>query len=296
MRQIFNNSKKDKMDKKEYIVKQLHRTHNKKFENYCITRIWHILNDLDIKIVTQQYIVRPSGYALADLYFPQFKLIVEIDEEQHLGHKLEDSIRDKDVINAVNFEIYRIDTSKSLEEIHLKIDNLLKKIRKMKKHNFVKWDYEDEFNPQKYIDKGYIDIEDNAMFRTHKDVYNCFGYNYKSNVQQCGVNHKRNEKVRIWCPKLYKNNKWVNEISYDEKIIYESSTDYKENEEYLEKALKDTRINRYVFAHSKDNLGRVLYRFKGAYRLDREKTLELRKNVWIRYSTRVKTINNKENS
>lgn len=238
MRQIFNNCKKDKMDKKEYIVKQLHRTHNKKFENYCITRIWHLLNDLDIKIMTQQYIVRPSGYALADLYFPQFKLIVEIDEEQHLGHKLEDSIRDKDVINAVDFEIYRIDTSKSLEEIHLKIDNLLKKIRKMKKHNFVKWDYEDEFNPQKYIDKGYIDIEDNAMFRTHKDVYNCFGYNYKSNVQQCGLNHKRNEKVRIWCPKLYKNNKWINEISYDEEIIYESSVDLEENKNHIEKTLK----------------------------------------------------------
>lgn len=132
MRQIFNNSKKDKMDKKEYIVKQLHRTHNKKFENYCITRIWHLLNDLDIKIVTQQYIVRPSGYALADLYFPQFKLIVEIDEEQHLGHKLEDSIRDKDVINAVNFEIYRIDTSKSLEEIHKKIDEIVKVIKTKK--------------------------------------------------------------------------------------------------------------------------------------------------------------------
>lgn len=296
MRQIFNNSKKDMMDKKEYIVKQLHRTHNKKFENYCITRIWHLLNDLDIKIVTQQYIVRPSGYALADLYFPQFKLIVEIDEEQHLGHKLEDSIRDKDVINAVNFEIYRIDTSKSLEEIHKKIDEIVKVIKTKKQKNFVKWDYEDEFNPQKYIDKGYIDIEDNAMFRTHKDVYNCFGYHYKSNVQQCCLNNKTNEKVRIWCPKLYKNNKWINEISYDEEIIYESSVDLEENKNHIEKTLKEKRNERYVFAHSKDNLGRVLYRFKGAYRLDKNKTIELQKTVWVRYSTCVKTINNKENS
>lgn len=283
-----NTTSKNKIDKKEFIIKQLHRTHNKKFENYVITRIWHQLDDLDVKIITQQYIVRPTGFALADLYFPQFKLIVEVDEEQHLGNKLQDNIRDKDVINAVNFEIYRIDTSKSLEEIHLQIDTLLKKIRKMKKHNFVKWDYEDEFNPQKYIDKGYIDIEDNAMFRTHKDVYNCFGYNYKANVQQCGINHKTNKNVKLWCPKLYKNNKWINEISLDENTIYESSTDYKENEEHIEKALKDTRTDRYVFAHSKDNLGRVLYRFKGAYRLNRKKTLELRKNVWERYATRIK--------
>lgn len=35
MRQIFNNSKKDKMDKKEYIVKQLHR---KREEVYNCTK------------------------------------------------------------------------------------------------------------------------------------------------------------------------------------------------------------------------------------------------------------------
>jgi cytochrome c553 len=43
------------LNKKDYIVKQLKRTYKKEYENYVITRIWHLLNDLNIKIITQQY-------------------------------------------------------------------------------------------------------------------------------------------------------------------------------------------------------------------------------------------------
>lgn len=278
------------LDKKEYIIKQLHRTHNKKYENYVITRIWHLLNDLDIKIITQQYIVRPNGYALADLYFPQFNLIVEVDEEQHLGNKLKDNIRDRDVINAVNFKIIRIDTTQNIQHIHTQIDKLIELIKSIKKDNFIKWNYEDEFNNKKYIEKGFIDTKDNAMFRTQKDVYNCFGFNYEANVQRCAVNHKIIENVKIWNPKLYKHNEWINEISLDEKTIYEKNINYKKNLEHINEVINDTRNIRYVFAHSKDNLGRILYRFKGAYKLNIDKTIKLQKTAWELISTRVETI------
>ena len=152
------------LDKKDYIIKQLHRTHNKKYENYVITRIWHLLNDIDIKIITQQYIVRPSGYALADLYFPQFDLVVEVNESYHLKRKELDNIREKDIVNAVNFKVKVIDTSKDINSIHKQIDDLVDFVNTLKKKGFKKWDYENEFNNKQYIDKGYIDVKTPALF------------------------------------------------------------------------------------------------------------------------------------
>lgn len=45
------------MRKYQFIKKQLEKTHKKNDENYVVTRIWHGLNSLDIKMITQQYIV-----------------------------------------------------------------------------------------------------------------------------------------------------------------------------------------------------------------------------------------------
>jgi len=71
------------MDKKEYIIRQLGRTKNKRYESYVVTRIVHLLNDFSIKFVTQQYVSRPEGRALTDLFFPQFGIHIEVDEGQH---------------------------------------------------------------------------------------------------------------------------------------------------------------------------------------------------------------------
>lgn len=294
------------LDKKNYIVKQLYRTHNKKYENYVITRIWHLLNDLDIKIITQQYIVRHNdlimpdgkvrkkGYALADLYFPQFSLIVEVDEEHHLGQKLEDEKRKSDIVNSVNFQIENIDTTKDIEEIHKKVSQLVGLIIRLKERDenmavFKKWDYESEFDNQQYIDKGYIDVEDNAIFRKSIDACNCFGLNLTF-FMRGGVHHPLKDNVHIWFPKLYKHKEWNNQISLDENTIYEKNIYPEKNKEEITKRLNSSRNIRYAFVHSKDNIGRTLYRFKGEYTLNREKTIELQKAVWERTNTRVETI------
>ncbi|MEH6917512.1 phosphoribosylaminoimidazole carboxylase, partial [Priestia megaterium] len=65
------------MNKYDYIKRQLAKTNKKNDENYIITRIWHLLDNYDIKINTQQYVVRSNKhqkveYGLIDLYFPQF--------------------------------------------------------------------------------------------------------------------------------------------------------------------------------------------------------------------------------
>jgi hypothetical protein len=64
---------------------------------------------MDIKFVTQQYVKRPEGIALTDLYFPQLKIHVEIDEGQHFlkdgTRVLQDKIREADIINATGHVI-----------------------------------------------------------------------------------------------------------------------------------------------------------------------------------------------
>ena len=75
------------MNKYDYIKSQLWRARNKRDENYVINRFWHKLDLPDVKIVTQQYVTRPDGHALTDMYLPQFNLHVEVDEPHHLNQE-----------------------------------------------------------------------------------------------------------------------------------------------------------------------------------------------------------------
>ena len=70
--------------KLEYVTRLFEKTNNKKIENYVITRLWHKLDNVDIKMVPQQYVSRDnSKYALTDIYFPQFGICVEVNEPAH---------------------------------------------------------------------------------------------------------------------------------------------------------------------------------------------------------------------
>lgn len=55
-----SNSTVNKMDKLEFISRRLAKAENKKYEHYVVTRIWHLLDNTQIKLVTQQYVTRPS--------------------------------------------------------------------------------------------------------------------------------------------------------------------------------------------------------------------------------------------
>ena len=48
-------------EKREYLIKTLSRTKRKDYENYVIGAIWHRLNNLEIKPVSQQYVKRSDG-------------------------------------------------------------------------------------------------------------------------------------------------------------------------------------------------------------------------------------------
>jgi very-short-patch-repair endonuclease len=280
------------MNKLEFICRQLSRAENKTFEHYVVTRIWHLLNDTDLKFITQQYVVRPEGRALTDMYFPQLHKHIEIDEGHHKMQIQSDKIREADIINATGHEVLRVDATQSLEGINLTIDNIVTQLKtaKINKVDFTPWDFEAEQNPATYISRGYIDLKDDVAFRTMVDAANCFGNTYKpKGIWTGGAKHPKESGKFIWFPKLYKNGRWNNSISDDENTITEIYLDEKIAQQHVQKAIKDAHIKRIVFARVKSPLGDIMYRFKGEYELDLERTNSTSGIVLKRINQRVRT-------
>lgn len=288
------------MDIKEYVIKQLGRVKNKPRESYVVTRVIHKLDDLEIKFVTQQYVSRPNGvWALTDLYFPQFGVHLEVDEEHHFSEEavVKDKVREADIVNVTNHQIVRINVTgdQSLQDINLAIDQLIKLIKSLKndaisKDDFTPWDIEAELNPQTYINRGYIKLDDDVAFRTIKDACNCFGHDYVG-YQRAGASHP-DPAILLWFPKLYENKEWDNSISADEceitercKIPERAALHFDEHVNQRGK-YKSVRI---VFARVVGSLGDVLYRFRGQYELDFAASSPEKGLIWRRVSTRVST-------
>lgn len=280
------------MNKLEFICRQLSRAENKTFEHYVVTRIWHLLNDTDLKFITQQYVVRPEGRALTDMYFPQLHKHIEIDEGHHKMQIQSDKIREADIINATGHEVLRVDVTQSIEIINSTIDDIVSKLKiaKTDKADFKPWDFEAEQNPATYISRGYIDLKDDVAFRTMVDAANCFGNTYKpKGIWTGGAKHPKESGKFIWFPKLYKNGKWDNAISDDENTITEMCLDEKIAQPHIQKAIRDVHIKRIVFARVKSPLGDIMYRFKGEHELDLERTNSTNGTVLKRTNERVKT-------
>lgn len=294
--------------KAEYISRTLARAHNKDWENYVIMRIWHKLNRPDVKFVTQQYVARPTGHALVDLYLPQLKIFIEVDEPPHQLNKPRDDIRENDIVKATRdiinlsddkpFERIRISESKddeppiiNIEKINEQCDNLVAQIRRRIRklgNDFKPWDNSEE-DPQTYIKRGEISLVDNVAFRTCKDAANCFGHKYK-NFQRGITNHSYRKDTSIWFPKLYSHGEWENEISPDGTMIRERNTDEEKNRNQIRRWLDDPRNTRIVFAQGKDALGILRYRFKGVFKLDRKETMKEQCAVWKKIADVVDTV------
>lgn len=286
------------MNKLEFICRQLSRAQNKTFEHYVVTRIWHLLNDTEVKFITQQYVVRPEGRALTDMYFPQLHMHIEIDEEFHKMQIQSDKIREADIINATGHEILRVDARQSLDAINSAIHDIVEKLKIARKDrlNFKPWNFEAEQDPATYITRGYIDLKDDVAFRTMVDAANCFGNTYKpKGIWTGGAKHPKEVGKFIWFPKLYKNGKWDNWISDDENTIKEKCLDENIAQIQIKNATKDFDVKRIVFARVKSPLGDIMYRFKGEYELDREQTSLINGTVLKRINERVKTYRTEDN-
>tara|TARA_B110000285_G_scaffold26465_1_gene25703 strand:- start:2607 stop:3479 length:873 start_codon:yes stop_codon:yes gene_type:complete len=288
------------MDKKEYIKRQIARTNKKDYENYVVTRIIHKLDDLDIKFTTQQYVKRPEGCGLADLYFPQINYFIEVDEGHHLTNVEADKARDADFEDATGVAPIRIDVANSnIEQINNQIDIVVNEIKTLIQKekdigNFKEWNIEKEMNPDTWIEIGEIRIEDKVAFRKSVDWCKVIGLNY-AGWQRGGATHPNEKDTLIWFPKLYPNGVWNN--NYDEAnglIITERNI---ENQAaritHVNKCLRDKVQTRIVCARVKSMLGDVQYRFRGVFKLDAKQTNHENGVVWKRIATVMKTFDYK---
>ncbi|WP_346879906.1 AbaSI family restriction endonuclease [Clostridium sp. UBA3061] len=281
------------MDKLEFIIRQLAKTNKKNYENYVVSRIWHKLDSIDIKFITQQYVLRAEGkYALTDMYFPQISLHIEVDEPHHKENIVADEIREADIVNIINHKIMRVDISKGLENINNQVDDIVIQINSSIKElgdKFVPWNLEKETSPETYIENGYISLEDNVAFMRGYEACNCFGLNYKA-FQRGEAKHPIEKDTSIWLPKLYPNGEWDNSISYNEDIIYEKAAST--NQKHYGKQLNVEEVKRkkrIVFAKVRGPLGDIMYRFKGLFQLDEVESVNENCFVWRKTSDTVKT-------
>ncbi|MGG3432860.1 AbaSI family restriction endonuclease [Heyndrickxia coagulans] len=269
------------MNKRDYLVKTFSRTKRKDYENYILTAIWHKLDNMNIKPVSQQYVKRQNGnHALMDLYFPQLHIGIEVDEAYHHGVQKADKLRMDDIISAVNeesikdFRCFRIDATKSLEEINKRINEVVSSIKEKASKTTLEWKtYEEELMQLKQ--QKYLSIYEDVSFMDIKDIANTvFGKNSKRYQQSY---FKVKDKMWLWCPKLsiiVDGNAysvaggWLNLLAEDWSYIDESHQDDTIVEERKRKYMAEVESSneRAVFAKYKDNLGFNRYRFVGVYK------------------------------
>ncbi len=265
-----------------YVVNQLSKTFDKKFENYVVTRIYHSLDRNDVKFVTQQYVIREEGYALTDLYFPQLDLHIEVDEDHHNKAKNieKDKIREYEIVERTEHKVVRIKITEDIYEINKQIDdvvNLIKsKIDKLiSLGKWKAWSFERELNPNFWKEKGYLLVSENPFFKTKADILNCLGETtndgepYKT-LQQGSVKSGQYPNHYVWFPNLDKKEDYVNEISNDGKTIVSKRS--KEKYDMFFEKLDKNCLKRIVFPKTKNNLGEDFYRFRGIFELDLEKS------------------------
>lgn len=268
------------MEKRDYLVRTLSRTKRKDYENYIINAIWHKLDNMELKPVSQQYVKRNNGkHALMDLYFPQLQIAIEVDEAYHQNNQESDKLRMDDIIAAVNedsnseFICLRIDASQSISSIHAQINEIVSIIQEKASSKQLKWlTYEEELNQIKQ--QEYLSIYDDVSFKEITDIANnIFGKTYKG-FQRSGF--RVTETLWVWCPKLSVTidgdaksaaRGWINFLSDDWSYIDESQENQTENQRIalIEKDF-NLKKERAVFAHYKDNLGVNRYRFVGVFK------------------------------
>lgn len=275
---IMNNSTDGQQlnAKKEYLIKTLSRTKRKDYENYVIGAIWHRLNNLEIKPVSQQYVKRSDGkYALLDLYFPQLNVGIECDEAYHEKNKEPDKIREVNLEQALSalqtgkeFTLIRINANTDVVEFEKQINNAVEIIKDLyEKYGFPRWS-DEKSSIQKVLEEGQLSFRENLQFSKIVDIAKCFGKNYKA--MQASTFFIDNNTV-IWCPKLAVeingNLKapsaagWLNILSEQWDTI---TTLVPDDKEHLEK-FRNPNLKNLVFAQSKNTLGQVMYRFLGVY-------------------------------
>lgn len=270
------------LTKEQYIIRNFKKLSGKPWEMYVITRVLHKLDDPEIEFICQQYINPPTNdkdYYRADLAFPTLKMYLEINEKYHDDREIEDSIREKEILEATSWESYKIPTyekkgkdkiDKTIKKLNSDIDVFVNILRKRKREliaskKFVAWDYEAKYSPETYIKRAKIHVNDNVAFRHQKDAKKLFGY--KKGHAQNSYWRIKGFNQAIWFPKLYDNKDWINRLENNSATIHMQKKD-------LSTLVRPDDEERIVFAHNKNVLGQTVYKFIGVFAVDNERTNE----------------------
>ena len=296
------------MDKLKFILAQYRRTFGKVYENYCIERIINRINNPELIFITQKMFRRSNGgntgsygIALADLYFPQLKLTVEIDESHHKNNEGRDAARRDDILDKISklhsivpFEPEEkriIVYDQDLDSINRQIDDVVELINeRIQELPLLKWIF---LTPDEIIARKKIDTKTEVSFRTIYEVSRLFNKGYKPGCQRCYF--KVEENAWCWCPKLIVADiptpvKYSNEITLDEKIIYESHKDPSENDAFVQECYNTPNMEdvvRYVFGYYQTESGTYAYVFKGAYKFDFDESRRKNKRAWVKFKDEI---------
>lgn len=287
------------VSKNEHILRLLTKLKHKKYEHFVVSRIVHKLIDTDIKFTCQQYVQRPNGYALLDMFFPQLNVSLEIDEPQHETEYRArlDVERSRDIISATGIYEKRIkvETSrksiKPLAELAAETDKftgLLLELaaEKRKCSDWQAWDFDEEYKAISHLRRGYIDAQENVLLKRHIDVIQLFGRELKGHQSGGWIPPSGFGVDMVWFPRLYPNGKWDNSLSYDGTEITERNLDDRGAAIHDQTAYGKRHL-RAVFAHKNEPLTGTLYRFVGVFQYNHKLSSEREAAIYCKVRDRI---------
>lgn len=290
--------------KLDYMARCFQKIEHKKFESYVLQRIWHRLNDDDVRFVFQQGVVREGGrdHALLDLYLPQINLAVEVNEAYHETEEQveRDLMRNVEIMEKINANLLVVSCARSLETVHNQVERVVEVIRRRvaeekSKGTFVPWGGYDEMSPSYYQKQGYIEVRPYGSYvRTIDDAFAIFGAQPKHRgfLRAAGAEMpgRTDGNWLVWCP-IVNNANWGNEMYDNGNLIdeYPKESNGEMDKEaarlHLEKYLA-LRERRATFLKEKDDLGFNFYRFVGVFELDEASARQKGHCVWRKISDR----------
>lgn len=281
--------------KVEYISRLFQKTSYKALENYCLTRLWHKLDNDDIKLVPQQYVNRHvDKYALTDVYLPQFKIHIEVNEPAHYSFPERikaDEDRKLEIENKTGHKLFVIDCRKSLAEIHQEIDKIVDVVNgafldQKQKGTFKPWQPEKENTAEYWKTKSFITTTDDISLRSIEDICALFDADFAKTkrgfLRQGAIKHPRKNNYIIWWPAGNNRSGWSNLFGEDENTIIESHISPEKIRTHYNNLINTPEL-RIVFFYDKDEiLGIVGYKYKGIYQIDKTNSSDLNGLVWKR--------------
>ena len=283
------------------------RTAGKAYENFIVNAIYAKVAEPELMPVTQQYVFNPRDrrrYYLLDLYFPQLKYGVEVDEGHHQddAQKARDIMRAEDVRTAIECEEDRIPIydgegrKRSIDDINKDIERIVRVIKnKIAENAPLKWETNED-RKQKVLEKGIFSVSDDVSYGTVTEIYNICGGKRSGRdrgtkatmLQRCY--YRLNNNYKLWVPILaivdedgvVRNSKmgYENYLSEDKTILTEKSV-------HPIEPTYDIDYKRVLFMRMKDYYGRPCIKFIGIFELTEESADREHIHIYRRISEEV---------